>query len=112
MKATSSQLKSFLRTCKNAYVTIDLGNGPMMVKVIKSALSESISSPEYAESMWHYEFVQTDAGVDLKLGETVEVEEENLPFTSIDVMPDDDYGREDFSNSLNDDAEDSSMYHE
>lgn len=74
MKATSSQLKSFLRTCKNAYVTVDIGNGPMMVKVIKSALSEAISTEEYAESMWHYEFMQTDSGLDLRLGEQVTAE--------------------------------------
>lgn len=83
MKATSSQLKSFLRVYKNAYVTIDLGNGPMMVKVIKSALSDSISRPEYADSMWHYEFMQTETGVDLRL--LGEAEEEN---TSVEEVED------------------------
>jgi hypothetical protein len=113
MKASPSQLKSFLRTCKNAYITIDLGNGPMMIKVIKSAIAESISAEEYEDSTWHYEFIQTDAGLDLKLGEEVITEEEAQPFSNFDSHKEESSeSYADFSNSDNDIVTDSSVYHE
>lgn len=58
MKATSTQLKSFLRSCKNAYVPMNFGNGEMMIKIIKSDFSNQLSKPEYENSFWEYEMVQ------------------------------------------------------
>jgi hypothetical protein len=88
MKATSTQLKSFLRSCKNAYVPMNFGNGEMMIKIIKSDFSNQLSEPEHENSFWEYEMVQASHGIDINIFPVDEVETNvNTSFQEEDNNP-------------------------